>query len=244
MSMTNVDRDAVARLIAQREVSGLESFLAEHSNLPGPRANLALAAAVADLLPAGGLDWAVATVKTWSAIGPDRAKGNDPETILPFVAAQAAGELWVQSDARQQAALDTVLHDAANDSRWRVREGAAMALQRIGTTDFEALQVLLGRWADRSTLLEWRATVAGLAEPALIRPSGRAAYGFGVAMQAFDALMSVPTPNRKADDAQALRKSLGYALSVFLAADPSGFSRLEEMARVNDKDATWIVRET
>jgi hypothetical protein len=241
--MTSFDRTELQRLVEQHDLNGLESFLINHSNLPGPRANLALAAATVDLLPTAGIDWAVETVSIWGGIDPERASGNDPQTMLPFVAAQAAGELWWAANPVQRNQLDEILHRAANDSRWRVREGVAMAFQSIGMADFDQLRTLLTRWVDRPTLLEWRAVVAGLAEPALMTQSDRPAYGLDLGMRAFNALMAVQAPNRKDDDAQALRKALGYAFSVFLAANLSGFSRLEEIARVNDKDAGWVVRE-
>jgi len=55
----------------------------------------------------------------------------------------------------------------ANDPRWRVREGVAMALQRWGSENFDALAVKMTEWASGS-LLERRTAGAALCEPALV----------------------------------------------------------------------------
>lgn len=241
--MAAIDGKSIAELASGRDRDGLERHLRDTSNLPGPRANLKAAAALATALANGDIDWAIGTIERWSEIGPDRAGGNEPGVMLPFTASQAAGALWNGASLGQRQTLDAILRRAANDPRWRVREGAALGLQRIGFADFDALRKVTDRWRPGATLLEHRAIVAGLAEPPLMNTPERAASGLDRAIAALHALLAVPAANRKNADAQALRKALGYALSVFIAAEPAGFARLDHIARIPDKDAAWIVRE-
>lgn len=241
--MAVIDSNAISAFVSNRDVDGLERFLRQSSNLPGPRANLRGAAAVATALAKGDIDWAVGTIERWSEIGSDRVGGNEPGIMLPLTAAQAAGALWVGTPPGQRQPLDAILRRSANDPRWRVREGVAMGLQRIGFADFNALQEVIERWEPGATLLEHRAIVAGLAEPPLMNTPKRAAYGLDRALAALHALLAVPVGGRKDDEAEALRKALGYALSVFIAAEPAGFAQLDRVATISDKDAAWIVRE-
>lgn len=238
-----VDRQELQQLIAERRETALADVIVAKSNLPGPRGNLEFAAGTAELLGSSDPEWSISLAQAWSAIDAGQVGGNEPRVMLPFVAAQAAGALWQSSSPSQRVQIDAILHRAANDPRWRVREGAAMGLQRVGLVDFSALRTLLDQWSPQATLLEWRAIVAGLAEPPLLTDSERAAYGLDRAMAALTALLDQPPIDRKRDDARALRTALGYAISVFLAADPAGFSQLAAIAGNPDPDARWIVRE-
>lgn len=237
------DKNRIHELIADRDQGGLEVFLIEHSNLPGPRGNLELASATADLLGTADIDWVIELLDEWSRLSVEFAGGNDPRVMLPFVAAQTAGVIWPRATDEQRAELNAILHRSANDSRWRVREDAAMGLQRVGFANFADLQNLIDEWSSQPTLLEWRAIVAGLAEPPLLTEPSRAALGLDQSMAALDALLTVPLAERAHDNPRALRAALGYAISVFIAADSSGFSRLEAIAALPDKDARWIVNE-
>jgi hypothetical protein len=121
-----------------RGASDWEPLLLSHSGLPGPRANLELARVAADEASPDQL-------REWAASG---------EEYLALVGTMGLDDL----DA---------LHVQANDPRWRVREGAAMALQRLG---FDAVLPAMRAWSS-GTLLERRAVVGGLCEPALLDSS-------------------------------------------------------------------------
>lgn len=241
--MPNVDTERIEELIHQRDVGTLESLLQDTSNLPGPRGNLEVAAAVATAMAREDAAWASEIANRWSNVDQHHAGGNEPGVMLPFTAPQVAGALWMGTAGVQRTTAESILRSAANDPRWRVREGGAMGLQRIGFADFDALRSLIQQWQRRATLFEHRAIVAGLAEPSLISTHEHASYGLDCAMTALDAMLIVPVADRKADDVRALRKALGYALSVFIASNPQGFTQLERVARIEDKDASWIVRE-
>ena len=61
------------------------------------------------------------------------------------------------------------LRPFASDPRWRLREGVAMALQRLGKQDMRRLLAAMQDWST-GNWLEKRAAAAALAEPVVIAP--------------------------------------------------------------------------
>lgn len=96
-----------------------QEFLTAHSALPGPRANLELLAAFGDVAPA---DQILALV------------GSDDEYFASCAAA-ALGRLAGSGSAEQSRQALDLMRTSAADLRWRVREGVAMGLQRLGDAD-------------------------------------------------------------------------------------------------------------
>ena len=121
-----------------------EPFLLRESGLPGPRGNLELAAAVAEL---GSAD----QFARWLTLSPDEAPVNSPQEFLVFCGVRGQGRLLVEGD---HAALVT-LRRFASDPRWRTREAVAMALQRWGDADMDGLLAAMADWS-RGTFLEQR----------------------------------------------------------------------------------------
>jgi hypothetical protein len=204
-----------------------EPYLAEHSGLPGPRANLELAQAVAEEAPAAAL-------RRWAAAG---------DEYLALCGATGLGRLLAEGDPDAAGELAKL----ATDDRWRVREGVAMALQRLGDSDLPRLLELARTWAASPSPLVQRAAVAGVCEPRLLRQPGPA----GQALDLLDevtaslAARAANTSEGRADPAvRVLRKALGYCWSVAVAALPDGgFARLERWAAADDPDVRWLVRE-
>ena len=136
------------------------------------------------------------------------------------------------------------LRSLAADRRWRVREGVAMALQRLGDADKAGLHDLVSRWAADPDPLVQRAAVAGLCEPRLLRDPADAARAVELCSRITDSLVARPPDERRSDDVRALRKALGYCWSVAVAADPSnGLPRFLALSQSSDPDVVWIVRE-
>ncbi|MHC4198425.1 MAG: hypothetical protein ACYSU0_00340, partial [Planctomycetota bacterium] len=151
----------------------LESYLLKNSGLPGRRANIELAAALADVFREKGAteaQWKL--LVEWAALSPDEASTNSRREFLPFCAVQALGALHLDSDEGQRKEIFAMLRDASRSSRWRTREAAAFAFQRIGEGDFDELKGLLTTWLDRASLSEWRAIVATLAHPPFFEAKG------------------------------------------------------------------------
>jgi len=207
-----------------------DDFLLKNSGLPGPRGNLELAQAVADIADEPRIrKWL-----TWTA---DKAPTNSPEEFLSFCGAVGLGRLLVEG--RRDVLKD--LRRLATDSRWRMREGVAMALQRWGEHDFDAMVKGILPWA-RGGPYERRAVVAGLCEPALLKGPREAER----VLQILDGITaSLPRPDaRKTDGFQALRKGLAYGWSVAVCAGPeAGKPLMEKWFLSDDRDVIWIMKE-
>jgi HEAT repeat protein len=136
--------------------------------------------------------------------------------------------------------LDT-LRRLAGDPRWRVREGVAMALQRIGSADMETLLGIARAWATGSRY-EQRAAVAGLAEPVLLGDQRVVAD----ALDIFDDITAstVEAEDTRSDGFVALAKALAYGWSVLVAAAPDiGKPRMERWLAIDDRHVRRIMRE-
>jgi hypothetical protein len=222
----------------------LEAYLLEHSNLPGPRGNLELAHALADELAAAPIDarlWA--KLGAWSDLSAAEAGTGDRREYLSFCAAVGCGALYGREARRRPQILKRV-RSAANDPRWRMREAAAMALQRVGEAQSEELLKILEQWLQSPTLLELRAVAAALAHPPILADEGFARAGLGLADRILADVARREAAARKSEEFRVLRQGLGYALSVLAAALPGeGFELLERWARSGDPDIAWIIRE-
>ncbi len=215
------------------------SYFTAHSGLPGPRANLELAQAVAEIADAAALRSFAGSDDEFTALCGVIGLGR-----LLAAAPEASGEAAeVEDELRMRAA----------DARWRVREGAAMALQRLGDAQPARFWSLVDRWtsvAEReprvtdAELLVLRAVVAGVAEPRLVKTATEARRGQAVLRRVTRLLERVPGEDRRQEGFRVLRQALGYAWSVVLVGAPQeGFELLEGMARSGDRDLEWIVRE-
>ncbi|SDZ05562.1 hypothetical protein [Herbiconiux ginsengi] len=207
-------------------------YLAEHSGLPGPRGNLELAAAVGDVAIASQIAELIA---------------SDDEFSMMCGAIGLGRLLAADSDERVESELRTL----ATDPRWRVREGVAMALQRLGDADLDGLLVLAERWTasasaptDAPDLLLLRAVAAGVAESRLVTAEPAALRALRILDRITATLVGIPIGARRGrEDVRVLRQALGYAWSVVCGGAPDeGFASLERWAESGDPDARWIVR--
>jgi hypothetical protein len=203
--------------------SDWDAYLLENSGLPGPRANLTLLQAAADSGDIG-------LFRRWLAHGGEYLAACGAVGLGRLA---ASGEPDVCSELRKH----------ANDGRWRVREGVAMGLQRMGFADMPALLATIREWRN-GTWLELRAVVAGLCEPALLR-NPDSARGVLVELDAITGLVAAaPVLARKDPDFRVLRQALGYGWSVAIAALPSeGLPLLQRWEASDDADVRWIIRE-
>jgi hypothetical protein len=198
-----------------------EPYLRAESGLPGPRANLELAQVAADL---GSLD----RYRQWLA--------TDDE-FLCLCGAIGLGRLVADGCAQL---LEELRHHA-NDGRWRVREGVALGLQRLGARDMPMLVSTMREWSDGS-LLERRAAVAALCEPPLLRDMAAASTVLAVLDEITHGLLA--ERDRRAEDFKVLRQALAYGWSVAVAASPAdGKPLLEKWLQSPDKDVAWLARE-
>jgi hypothetical protein len=210
-----------------RQLDNWLPLLLAQSRLPGPRANLELAHAVA----AEADDPWVERLLTFADATP-----NTPDEFVLFCGLLALGPRL----ALQPAALAR-LSPFAGDARWRIREAVATALQQWGDDDFAALLDEMGRWI-RAGRYDQRAAVAALAEPRLLTRSDDAASVLALLDEATATL--VGAPDRGSEPFRVLRQALGYAWSVAIAALPDvGMPLLIKWRAHADPDVAWVMRE-
>ena len=203
-----------------RKLDDWEPYLKKHSGLPGPRANLELVAAVAEEADADRLWRMSASEDEFLALcgtaGLGRIALLEPDTVIKW------------------------LHDLASDRRWRVREGVAIALQRIGREDMPGLLAVLEVWAGDEPFVQ-RAVVAGLCEPATLKRNEDVVAVLAI----LDGITRsvAAAEDRRNEGFQALRKALGYGWSVAAAAAPRNATPyLEKWLGATDKDVAWIMK--
>ncbi len=210
--------------------SDWDTFLTAHSGLPGPRGNIELGKAAADVAPAD-------QIRAWLEWTAERAPTNSPEEFLAFCGVLGLGRLALEGDA---AALPQLL-SSASDQRWRVREGVAMALQRIGDADFDRLLAEIRAWA-QGTCLQQRAAAAALCEPRLLSTPGRVAEVLEVLNTITD--LMTRHGDRRSEKFRTLRQGMGYCWSVAVAAAPAiGKPAMERWIHHNDTDVRWVMRQ-
>jgi hypothetical protein len=215
---------------ALRELKDWDAYLLAESGLPGPRANLALAEAAAD-------EGDEKRFRHWLTFTADKAPNNTPEEFLAFCGTVGLGKLLAEGNRDMLATLRA----CAVDSRWRTREGVAIALQRWGDTNMDALIEEMASWG-KGNLLEQRAAAAALCEPRLLKKPEQVAQVLKIVDGITASIGKVS--NCKHDDFVALRKGLAYCWSVAVAANPeSGKPLMEKWFASMDKDIRWIMKE-
>jgi hypothetical protein len=203
----------------------LEKFIIENSNLPGPRGNIELAFALAEIY--GNLD----VLFEWTKITEDQADVNNPKSFLAFCSAACLGKIYTKTKDKK---LISLLKKLANDGRWRMREAVAFAFQTIGENNFKELKSVFLEWIEKSNNLEKRAILVSLAHPKFLNEEN-AKFSLEVA----DIVL------RKMDrenNFNVLKKGLGFTISVFAAANPElGFKFIKKWIGM-DKDIDRIMK--
>ena len=202
---------------------GVASYLVAHSGLPGPRANLTLLDAAGDVL---SRDLALDLC-------------GEVEEYLACCGTVALGRLLLEGDQSQVARLTAL----AADERWRVREAAAIAAQRIGDRDPVLLRDLVAQWTADPNPLVVRAGVAAICEPSLLAVPETAAAAIDACQVATDHLARTPSGHRRSPAVRTLRQGLGYCWSVAIVGDPDAGLPAFAALDVTDPDLAWVVRE-
>jgi hypothetical protein len=205
---------------ALRNLRAWEPYLKKNSGLPGPRANLELVAAVVEEGDPDRL-WKLSASKDeylalCGTAGLGRVALLEPDAVMAW------------------------LRELASDPRWRVREGVAIALQRIGRENMQMLLAEMKAWMHGDAYVR-RAVVAGLCEPAMLKVNAETVR----VLEILDAITtSVAAADERSDDGfRALRQALGYGWSVAAAAAPENAKPyIEKWLASSDKDVAWIMK--
>ena len=214
---------------ALRRTDDWDEYLVRESRLPGPRANIELAEAAAE---EGDYQWFSYLLTFDAAVAPT----NSPEEFLAFCGTLGMGRLLAEGNQE----LIGTLRNCASDPRWRMREAVAMALQRYGSADMNALLAEMESWAE-GTPLERRAAAAGLCHPELLTEPETAERVLLLLDRITASLLN--EPNRHSDECKALVKALGYCWSVAACAHPqSGKIFMEDWMSVDDDGIRRIMK--
>jgi 3-methyladenine DNA glycosylase AlkC len=203
-----------------------ESYLLKESGLPGPRGNIELAQAFADL---GNEE----KIKEYLTIKTEEAPENSAKVFLTFCAIVGLGTLINKGKPQYLKQL----RQFASDSRWRIREAVAMSLQRIGDINIEFLLQEMEKWSKGK-----RAAIAALCEPRLLS----SAKIVGSALKILDDVTTsfASLQDRSNEDFDVLRKGLAYCWSVAVAGYPEkGKKLIEKWVKTKDKDVSWIMKQ-
>lgn len=222
---------------ALRALPAAETFayLTAGSGLPGPRANLELMGAFADVSPAALV----------------RAAADEPDDYLRCCGTVGLGRLLLEAEpaatapaaGSPAATLETLLHARAAEDSWRVREAAAMALQRVGDQDPARLRRLVAQWVADTDPLVRRAAVAAVCEPRLLHDPATARTALEACARATASIEALPAAERRRPDVRTLRQALGYCWSVAVAGAPEeGLPAFLALGTSTDPDVVWIDR--
>lgn len=222
----------------------LADYLLTRSGLPGPRANLSLAGEFAVCFARPEVPEAsMALLASWTELPGKEADGKERDEYLPFCAVQAYGAYYGYAESGSRPVIEAKLQAAMNDPRWRVREAAAIGLQRIGEFGFGLLQSLLEGWRAAANALEQRAFIAALAHPPLLKDPAHTAYCLKLSEDLLDAMLAGKYAQADPEHLRVLWKGLEYALSLFVASEPeAGFDLLNKLAGNGDKAVLRIVK--
>jgi len=196
------------------ELADWQTYLMQKSGLPGPRGNLELAQVVAD-------EGNRATFESFLLYTPEKAPVNTPQEYLAFCGVVGLGRLLADGDLT----LFDRLRVYASDPRWRMREGVAMALQRLGKKNMGLLIKEMEHWST-GNWLEKRAAAAALAEPALLHNEEDAVATLAILDTITTSMQGAA--GTKDEAFKALQKGMSYCWSVAVAAAPVAGKRLME----------------
>jgi hypothetical protein len=207
-----------------------DDYLRRKSGLPGPRGNLELAQVVVE---EGNED----LFERYASLTPENAPENTPDVFLAFCGVVGLGRLAAEGKSGNIGRLRKL----ASDPRWRIREGVAMALQRIGDKDMDLLLMNMEKWINGEAL-EQRAAAAATCEPRLLKNENYSKRALTILNKITTSMSRVQ--DRKNEEFIALRKGMGYCWSVAVVSNLEyGKKLLEKWMASKDKDIRWIMRE-
>lgn len=236
------------------DIAALEDYLIDHSNLPGKRANLEMIAALADEVGALCRDPHTSLASSyvaqewllWQLIYryPPAIYGADPDSPLqmPQLAGLVALGEWAAAFHHIESGTSTLL-DHARSPLWRVREAVAFGLQRLLQHTWTSTVRRVQRLALDADAWQWRALVAGYAEPALLGDAAHAQTALDLHYAALAFLRQLPRDARRSDGVKVLHQALCYSIGVVVAALPdAGFAQMRAWAAWHDPDIDRALR--
>lgn len=213
-----------------KTLKNLDSFLLKESGLPGPRGNLELAQAFADVAEER-------LIKDYISINHAEAPENSPKLFLTFCGVVGLGTLV----SRGKLYYLKSLRQFASDHRWRIREAVVIALQRVGDADIAFLLKEMKDWSSGNPF-EQRAAIAAVCEPRLLTSDTVSSSVLDILDYVTSSMVNLK--DRKTEAFEVLKKGLAYCWSVAVVDCPEKGKKLfEKWVGTNDKDLIWILKE-
>ena len=213
-----------------KKIENWETYLMQESGLPGPRVNIKLVQAVAEV----GTKERFLSLLSYTS---EKAPINTPEEFLAFCGTLGLGKLIEGGEEEYLERLRLL----ASDPRWRTREAVAMALQLYGEKNMDNLIKEMEQWTKGSNY-EKRAVAAALCEPRLLKQKEQVSKVLIILDEITDSIMQ--TRDRKDEGFKALKKGMGYCWSVAIVAYPDkGKKMFEKWGYSTDKEINWIIKE-
>lgn len=224
-------RESYERKLVNMTPRQWETYLKEHSNLPGPKPNLELAQAFARI-------GTLMDFKKFIKLDYRKAPENTPASFLTICGLLGLGRYLAKyHDAR----LLQMLKKRANDPRQRIREAVILALHVIGKKKITRLLKYAKMWVEGS-YFEQRAAITALCKPDLLTERN-------VCLETLDLLdwvtASMMEDNTEADEGfLALKEALSYCWSVAVVALPEkGKPMMERWIKEDHPIINNIMRE-
>lgn len=212
------------------EQTNQEQYLLANSCLPGPRSNLELLYAFIEVSDRNSV---LKLLQKHYPIPPV----NIPEEFVQCCAVSALGKFILTGDD----SLIKKLRQYASDTRWRIRESVAMALQHIGKHSLSKLMQTIEGWESGNNY-EQRAVAAGLCEPVNLKTDEIKNFTLLALRNITEGLKTSPDPT--GESFKTLVQALCYCWSVAIVASPEkGKLFFEEMAVSENKVIRKIVKE-
>lgn len=245
MKLSKRERHLVDLRNCTRVDNEIESYLLEHSNLPGKRGNIELAFSFADYIEeqyttnTGQVLTYCVTLIAEHPFTPDVISN---EEFLPFCAIVAVGRIG-KIDPTKEDDVIALLNISAKDGRWRMREAVAMAIQELMDVRPQATIEKLYAWVHEDNYLIHRAVAAGLAEPRFMKDRAIARISLDIHKIIMDKVAR-DYAMRGDTDYKVLVKGLCYTLSVIITGiEDEGFAYLEALINTDHPIMKKIVRE-
>lgn len=207
-----------------------DSFLREHSNLPGRQANLELAKAFARV-------GTLMDFKKYIRLDCEEAPDNTPDEFLTFCGVVGYGQYLSKY---HDGGLLMQLRERANDPRWRIRKAVVLALRVIGQKKISRLTGYTKSWIE-GTYLEQRAAVVALCEPDLL--NDREVCLVALELLDWATATMVEYDDRQSEGYQILQEALSYCWSIAVATLPEkGKPMMERWLKENHPVVNMIMR--
>ena len=213
-----------------KSIEKWDTYLMQESGLPGPRGNIELAQAVAEV----GNEEKFLFLLSFT---PEKAPVNSQQEFLAFCGTLGLGKLLVEGKKEYLKKLRLL----ASDPRWRTREAVAMALQIYGESHMEELIKQMEEWSEGNDY-EKRAAAAALCEPKLLKQKEHVSKVLQILDNITGSINKIK--DRKTEGFKALKKGLAYCWSVAVVGYPDeGKKVFEKWTFCTDKDINWIIKE-